>query len=314
MRRFWTFTLAAGLALVALPVLSSESSAHQRTYVSGNGTDNTDCSISNPCRTFDRAVSLLMVNGEVNCLDAGSYGPVTITKSVTIDCKEVPATIQASSGNGITINIPASSNDPLRTVRLRGFTLSGAGQSGSAGTRTGAVGLRIVDANAVFVEHLVISDFTQQGIYDSRSSGQTKLFVLDTVVRNNGGGGIVCAGSNVNVAVLDNVRSENNLNGLAVGAGNNVTVNRSVFSGNSVAGVEADIGARVHVNGSVVSNNNFGLHASGGIRASNNDIDFNNLAINGAITSLGNNRFNYNQQPGSAPAVTTGAAPDVGQF
>jgi len=33
-----------------------------------------------------RAISKTAVNGEINCIDPGGFGAVTVTKSITIDC------------------------------------------------------------------------------------------------------------------------------------------------------------------------------------------------------------------------------------
>ena len=57
-----------------------------RTWVSGVGDDANPCSRTAPCKTFAGAISKTAVNGEINCLDPGGYGAVTVTKSVTIDC------------------------------------------------------------------------------------------------------------------------------------------------------------------------------------------------------------------------------------
>jgi hypothetical protein len=54
-----------------------------------------------------------VINGEINCLDPGGFGAVTITRSVTIDCHEIFASILASGTNGININVAAgNANDP----------------------------------------------------------------------------------------------------------------------------------------------------------------------------------------------------------
>ncbi len=57
-----------------------------RTWVSGGGDDSNDCSRTTPCQTFAGAIDKTAAGGEINCLDASNFGPVTITKSITIDC------------------------------------------------------------------------------------------------------------------------------------------------------------------------------------------------------------------------------------
>jgi len=56
-----------------------------RTWVSGVGDDANPCSRTAPCKTFAGAISKTAEGGEINALDPGGYGAVTITKSITID-------------------------------------------------------------------------------------------------------------------------------------------------------------------------------------------------------------------------------------
>ena len=57
-----------------------------RTWVSGVGDDANPCSRTAPCKTFAGAISKTAAAGEIDCLDPGGFGAVTITKSITIDC------------------------------------------------------------------------------------------------------------------------------------------------------------------------------------------------------------------------------------
>src|SRR4029078_1459971 len=134
---------AAAAALFALGQTSAQAQA-TRTWVSGVGNDANPCSRTAPCKTFAGAISKTFINGEINCLDPGGFGAVTITKSITIDCHEVFASILASGTKGIKINIAAGNpNDPLRSVRIRNLNINGAGATGSVGTRTGAARIDI---------------------------------------------------------------------------------------------------------------------------------------------------------------------------
>src|SRR5438046_5975235 len=90
-----------------------------RTWVSGVGDDVNPCSRTAPCKTFAGAISKTAINGEINCLDPGGFGAVTITKSITIDCHEIFALILASGTTGVNINLTTTlATDPLQTVRL----------------------------------------------------------------------------------------------------------------------------------------------------------------------------------------------------
>ena len=87
-------------------------------------------------KTFAGAFSKTFINGEIDCLDPGGYGALTITKSITLDCTGTFGSILASGTTGISINIAVNANDPFRTVRIRGLSINGTGASGTIGTRT----------------------------------------------------------------------------------------------------------------------------------------------------------------------------------
>src|SRR5260370_9338347 len=56
-----------------------------RTWVSGVGDDANPCSRTAPCKTFAGAISKTAIGGEIDALDPGGFGAVTITKGITID-------------------------------------------------------------------------------------------------------------------------------------------------------------------------------------------------------------------------------------
>jgi len=165
-------SVVAAAAMLTLSQVSSHAQA-TRTWVTGTGgSDANPCSRAAPCQTFAGAISKTFINGIIDCIDAGAYGAVTITKSITIDCHEAFAGVLASGTTGIVINIPAgNANDPLRSVRIRNLNIDGTGASGTVGTRTGINGIRIDSASSVFIEDTMIKNFTQNGIRDQRSTG-----------------------------------------------------------------------------------------------------------------------------------------------
>src|ERR1700751_216990 len=97
-------------ALFAASMLYASPAAAQatRTWISGVGDDVNPCSRTAACKTFPGAISKTAAGGEINCLDPGGFGAVTVIKSITLDCGggnggQVGA-ILASGTNGITIN------------------------------------------------------------------------------------------------------------------------------------------------------------------------------------------------------------------
>src|SRR5687768_12498119 len=72
-----------------------------RTWVSGVGDDANPCSRTAPCKTFAGAISKTAAGGEINCLDPGGFGGVTITKSISIICDHTEGGVLVSGTNAI---------------------------------------------------------------------------------------------------------------------------------------------------------------------------------------------------------------------
>src|ERR1700755_3119247 len=103
MRRIALLALVVG----SLTPLLASAPAHAqatRTWVSGVGDDVNPCSRTAPCKTFAGAISKTAAGGEINCMDPGGFGGVTITKSITLDCTATLGSILASSTTGVIIN------------------------------------------------------------------------------------------------------------------------------------------------------------------------------------------------------------------
>jgi hypothetical protein len=297
MRRIALLALAIGFLA---PLLASAPAHAQaaRTWVSGVGDDVNPCSRTAPCKTFAGAISKTAAGGEINCLDPGGFGTVTITKAMTINCKETGiGSILASGVPGITINALAADRVTLRSLQIQGIN-----QSTSA---AGTIGVRILSAATVIIEDSVITGFAQQGINDARTAAGTKLFIRNSVISNNTGNGIGLGGSNGNNVEIENTSSINNLFGISALTGNAVMAKRSVFSGSTDTGVFADAGAVVTVDDSAISNNLKGVSATGNLRLSNSDINFNGTAFVGTPASYGNNRVFGNTAVGAALGVAS---------
>jgi hypothetical protein len=178
-------------------------------------------------------------------------------------------------------------------VVLRGLSINGAGTAGQAGLK----GVNILSAAVVTLDNVVIMNFTQQGVADTRTT-PGKLFIRNSVIRNNAGVGIaVGASGGTGMASVENTHAINNLYGLASTNGNQIKITRSVFSGNSIAGIEADVGAQIGVEHCTVNFNGTGLQAYGTIWIDDTEISFNQAATAGTPVSFGNNRFYANVTP-----------------
>src|SRR5689334_24312852 len=107
MRRIALLAAAVGLLLPFLASAPAQAQA-TRTWVSGVGDDANPCSRTAPCKTFAGAISKTATGGEINCLDPGGFGGVTITKSIQIRCIGLTAGVLVSGTNGIIVNTPAA--------------------------------------------------------------------------------------------------------------------------------------------------------------------------------------------------------------
>jgi hypothetical protein len=282
--------------------------------VSGVGDDANPCSRTAPCKTFAGAISKTAVNGEINCLDPGGFGAVTITKSITIDCHEIFASILSAGTNGVLINYDSfAAGDVRRTVRIRNLNFNG--------FDSGLNGIRIIggaqSANSeVVVEDCMMDGFqgsTGRGISDERSNGG-KLWVNNTTVRNMGGAGIIVfpASGSVRIdASINNSRVFNSAAGIATLSGSKMVIGNSVISGNNI-GLEVDTaGSEMLVNNSVVSSNGTGLIANSGgiIRIGNSDIGYNTTGVSGTVNSFTTNRFIGNGGGGTLTAIPPATSP-----
>src|SRR5207342_2407942 len=104
-------SMLLALAATSLVVLLQAAPVYAqatRTWVSGVGDDANPCSRTAPCKTFAGAISKTAPKGEINCLDPGGFGGVTITKSMTIRCDHVEAGVLVSGTNAITIAAAAT--------------------------------------------------------------------------------------------------------------------------------------------------------------------------------------------------------------
>jgi hypothetical protein len=186
------------LALVALAVPSSAFGQATRTWVSGVGDDANPCSRTAPCKTFAGAISKTGPAGEINCLDPGGFGAVTITKSIAIKCRYTEGGLLVSGSNAVIVN--AGNGDK---VTLDGLDINGVGTPGLAPNSLS--GVRVFNAARVNVLNSEIYRF------------QAGVTVAPTP-----------ASANVTRVVLKNNHIHENLVGVFNGPGNNNVTASSV--------------------------------------------------------------------------------------
>jgi hypothetical protein len=311
------FTSVFALALLLFLAVPAHAQS-SRTWVSGVGDDANPCARTSPCKTFAGAISKTATNGEINCLDPGGFGAVTITKSITIDCHEIFGSINNAGTSGVVIAFDSfAGTDVRKTVRLRNINLNG--------DDSGLNGIRVLGAlagtTAVVEDCLIDGNFgsSARGISDDRT-GAGKLIVTNTTIRNNGGAGVSVlptGSSNIQV-LLNNFRAYNNGTGAQFGNLTRVMIDQSAFDGNAGAGILTVAGAIVNVNRSVMTHNANGVQANGGtVTLSNSDVAFNTTqGVNisgGTVNSFGNNRISNNASPGTLPTLIGSTSNPSGQ-
>ena len=196
-----SFIVLGFLAFAATPA----SAQATRTWVSGVGDDANPCSRTAPCKTFAGAISKTAPSGEINCLDPGGFGAVTITKSISLLCEGVIGGVLVSGTAGIVV--AANATD---VVTVRGLDIDGIG--------TGLDGIRFISGAALHVEKTRIYGFAQNGI-NFQPSGTSKLFVDDSYISENGNSAtfagiqIKPSGGSAIVAI-NNTQTQNNFFGI----------------------------------------------------------------------------------------------------
>jgi hypothetical protein len=268
------------LAVASLPTTSAHAQA-TRTWVSGVGDDANPCSRTAPCKTFPGAISKTAAGGEIDCLDPGGFGQVTITKSITIDCGTFTGGILTTAGGtGVIVN--AGANDK---VVLRNLVIQGAN-----GVNIAANGIRFLAGRELELDRVVVQGFTAVGV-DVSKSAQGILSVRNSYFAE-GPIGIKLLTTSVNITASISDTSFNNLSNNGVEASTNsfANISNSVFStiGGS-AMVASASSATVNAANNVVSNSNVGINASvagAKINATGNRLFGNSKAFNNAGTFL----------------------------
>lgn len=173
MRRFGLLVMAIGF-LVPFLALAPANAQATRTWVSGVGDDANPCSRTAPCKTFAGAISKTAAFGEINVLDPGGFGAVTITKSITIS-STFEAGVLVSGTNGIVVSLAASTD----RVLLQGLDIEGLG--------TGLDGVKIIGSGTTTIVNCAIRHFTGNGVNLVGTSG-ARAVIRDSIITNNAGG------------------------------------------------------------------------------------------------------------------------------
>jgi len=245
--------LGSALAIAGLTICSAASAQLQRTFVTSFGDDANACSFGSPCRSFAAAEAKTLSGGEIIARDAAGFGPVTITKSLSIIANPGSyAGITASSGAAVTI-ATAGVN-----VILRGLNLNGIGA---------AYGVAMTDGASLTIENCVISNFFTGILVNTAAD----VRVSDSAVRSNNTGISISAGASGDI--FRTKTNGNSFAGMEVvssdGLTTKATVSDSESVGNSFYGyfaISLTTGtSQLTVSRSTASNNGSATNPWGGI-------------------------------------------------
>jgi Right handed beta helix region len=225
-----------------------------RTWVSGVGDDANPCSRTAPCKTFAGAISKTAVGGEIDALDPGGYGAVTITKSITLDGGGGQvASILVSGTNGIVVAAGVNDVVTIRNLRINGIT-------------TGLAGIRFASGKALVIQNCEIFEFGGNGIEIVAAGG--KVFVDGTTSRNNGGSGLAVATTALTTVSINNSQFElNGSFGVIASNFSQVAASNSVANGNGSVGFIASASggtAELNLLNCTAANNGTGIQAGTG--------------------------------------------------
>jgi hypothetical protein len=308
--------LATMMIAFAAALSSSPADAQNvRSFVSAAaGSDGNACTRSAPCRTFAGAITKTNAGGEISTLDPGGYGPVTITKAISIVGGFGEAGVLVPSGS-TAITVSAGAGD---VINLRGLVIEGAG--------LGSIGIRFLSGGALNIQKCVIRNLLDGGIFFTPSSN-SYLYVTDTLISDvtsnsiSVGAGAVLVGGSASMvkAEFTRVSVENSWFGITASGFDStgsvaVTIADSAVTGSQRNGIEADTSpstapvTMMVKNSSVVNGALIGVVANGAgavVRLSGATI-MQNLQgwsgqFGGIVSSYGNNNIDDNGDLNSAP-------------
>jgi len=263
-------SLLAASAVLSLAAVAPAQALSNRAWVSAKfGVDQLTCAlVTQPCRTLQYVHNNIIVpGGEIDILDPGGYGPVTITKALSIINNGVGTSgvIQATAGlNAITVN--AGPNDDIRLEGLSIQGLNGAangiqfnsghslGVSGSTISGFAGIGVQFVPNNGAGASSnlsigggSVFSNGTDEIIIAPTGGTKANAALTSCTVSGGPAGVVVDASAAGNVHLVISNSNIRNIAGVAVEA-----------SGPSTGG-----NLRVAIDDSVISNVTTALSSDG---------------------------------------------------
>jgi hypothetical protein len=220
---FGTVLLLA-LAVPFLPAYALEN----QTFVASNGNNSNPCTRAQPCFTLSGALAKTNPGGVIMVVDSGSYGAVTINKSISIIAEGVEASILPGA-TGDNIVVDAGTSD---VVKIDGFYIEGRG--------IGNRGIHFLRGAQLHLRNCLVRGFSNansgRGLL-VQTSTSSRTFVSDCTFHANNVGVLVAPTGGSAFTFLDRVKVVDGFDfGIrTVGAGAVLRFTNSVVTGNAVA-------------------------------------------------------------------------------
>lgn len=271
--------LAIAGALLALPFLGAAPALALSpiTFVSGKGSNDSTCaSPAAPCRSFQFAMDQTSPGGEITALDPADYGPMIITKSISITGVEGAGIFPLSA---ITIN--AGAND---TINLSHLILDGFKQAQN--------GIVLNSGGSLTISHCTVRNFNNNGIQLS-PTGNVTFLIADVTVSDNGAAGInvVPQGTGSAKGTLDHVSARKNFDGIRIRSSSAVVLAvDSTAANNTGTGFRVSFRAVLRLARSAATDNGIGVIVQPNATAEsagNNFIRGNGTNVFGTLTNFG---------------------------
>ena len=307
--------IALALALLGTTLVSAlyTAPAHAqatRTWVSGVGDDANPCSRTAPCKTWAGAIAKTAAGGEIDNLDAGGFGAVTITKSITLDGGGGSvASVLVAGTNGI--NVAAGSTDVVVIKNIRFQGLLG---NGSAPGNAGVTGLSYTSGAQVVCDTCAFIGFNTAGISVSLGANGRMEVINSTFINNPIG---ISATSTSGFAVVQAVNStfvgnssSGSQIGVSAGANGAIAVWYSNFQDLSI-GAQAAANSTLQVDSSIFTTTTTAISAASGtfspVNVSNNSFYNATTAFggSGSYLSTGDNKIGSGTAQGATPGTLT---------
>jgi len=298
-------------AAFACSLATTPANARARVFVASYGSDSNPCTFGSPCKTFQHAHDVVDAGGEVTAIDSAGFGPINITKAVTITSPDgvEAGIVPPVNGNAITINA-----GPTDEVQLRVLTIDGSG--------TAANGIVLNSGAGITVTNCVVQNFVPgsgNGILLQPTSGLS-FIITNTLLSRNGAYGLYyhpTSGTPAAYGVIDHVIATDNFNGLAFdasavsGASTSVAISDSIASNNPGSGILSSLISKfddhISIENSRMSGNGSGITTQGlgRVYVGRSTITGNTAGINdlgGGAATFGDNHIVGNGE--SFPSLT----------